>query len=128
MWLFSYTYRQYIYDEGIRVFSPLQQLVFHAHCILSLACLVCRADHSEPPQPLMEATDVFLCSAATDGRIVFWNLSQWLQPKTTGVDSKTHGLEQATSSSSEDSSMTVVQLHQSGINDIAITGVGKLLR
>ncbi len=88
---------------------------------------------------------ILLCSTATDGRVVFWHLnpfiSGWMQsrtlPVTTDVQLRTTQCTETTVGATDSSTspvrsegipLCVLKLHQSGVNDIAVTTVGKQIK
>ena len=125
-------YRQYIYNEETRGFSSLGELHFHNRCILTLRSIICSPGHptevagagAADPGPERRLSTVFLCSAATDGRVAVWQVD--LPPLGgEGVGSGSGGAARGgVGPSSEQSSLgprpvAVCQAHQSGINDMA---------
>lgn len=125
-------YRQYTYNEETHSFSSLGELHFHNRCILTLKYIICPSPHPTETAGV-GATDsglegrspgIFLCSAATDGRVAVWCVD--LPPLAWGRGGSGSGgvAGGGVGPSSEQSSLSpqpvaVCQAHQSGINDMA---------
>ena len=137
-----------MYNEKDQSFYTLAQLTFHNRCVLSLEYLVHRVktkssrdaggDFQKGNASYFNSCG-FLFSAATDGKIAVWSLdrtiSDWLESQgrqlTKDEDSSlnkdsTHAVGKTLSSTvackAPDPTNTI-QVHQSGINDIALSAI-----
>ncbi len=136
--------RQYLYDEESRTFSQLRHFVFHKHCLLSVKCIVHHPQETQVQPSDKDSSTVdahsgtkalaLLCSAATDGRVALWHLNPtitgWMQSWTLAdpTERSLHSTKPARpvfQFTSEQSPLCVLELHQSGVNGIALANSGK---
>ena len=115
----------YIYDISERQFSLVDQLDHHHHCLLSL-------EHAILEQTYSNATSLagiayhsiaLLCTAATDGQIAFWDITPTLLAWMTSCLEDGSAEPGSVMLSEHVTSVLVhtVTVHQSGVNDLAIT-------
>ena len=120
-----------MYDEEEKDFILLEAIVHHHHCILTVKHLIIPTIISSP----MEATvggegiklkTVILSSAATDGLVVFWNITPLLALFIYNIppsnDLELDGNPGTTIIAEPISSSLIlsVRAHQSGVNDLSL--------
>ena len=122
-----------MYDEEEKDFILLETIVHHHHCILIIKHLIIPTIISSP----MEATvggeaikvkTVILSSAATDGLVVFWNITPLLRhficsynlPSSNDLELDGNPGTTIIAEPISSSIILSVRTHQSGVNDLSL--------
>ena len=116
--------RLYIYDITERQFSLVDQLDHHHHCLLSLKHAILERSHHTSSGSSCHSV-ALLCTAATDGQIAFWDITllllAWITSSLEDDNTEPVPVEPTLNDNITSDLVHTVTVHQSGVNDLAIT-------
>ncbi len=72
-------FRVFLFHLGTQEFELIGESLFHDHCVLSVCHVITSANQGQPSTSTSNQKSCYISSAATDGKVAFWDISKLLQ-------------------------------------------------